>query len=257
MEILNHKIDLGKILSDVASSDQPVLLLDYDGTLAPFRDERDQAYPYPEVRESLARIIAGGRARLAVISGRSIDDLIPLLGLDPPPEIFGSHGLEHLTGGGSRYMSPLSETTQRGLAEIRGWVKQEGLDSVSELKPSGAAFHWRGLPDAQARRIESLVRYPWQELAGDLGLELHRFDGGLELRVAGITKGNAVKELLDTVEPGQPVAYFGDDRTDEDAFRALKGRGLTVLVRTAIRDTVADIWIAPPDELVEFLSHWE
>ena len=52
------------------------------------------------------------------------------------------------------------------------------------------------------------------------------------------------------------MAYLGDDRTDEDAFRALRGRGLSVLVRAEPRETAADAWIRPPEELIEFLRTW-
>jgi trehalose 6-phosphate phosphatase len=52
------------------------------------------------------------------------------------------------------------------------------------------------------------------------------------------------------------VAYLGDDVTDEDAFRAVKGRGLAVLVRAEYRRTAADIWIKPPHELKNFIGRW-
>jgi len=44
--------------------------------------------------------------------------------------------------------------------------------------------------------------------------------------------------------------------TDEDAFRAVKPRGIAVLVRPQFRPTTADVWLRPPDELVEFMRHW-
>src|SRR5215471_2765713 len=56
--------------------------------------------------------------------------------------------------------------------------------------------------------------------------------------------------------PGAAVAYLGDDRTDEDAFAALQGLGLAVLVRTSPRPTAANLWIEPTEELVEFLARW-
>jgi len=49
---------------------------------------------------------------------------------------------------------------------------------------------------------------------------------------------------------------LGDDRTDEDAFKSIKGRGLGVLVREAFRPTYADVWIKPPEELLAFLARW-
>jgi len=52
------------------------------------------------------------------------------------------------------------------------------------------------------------------------------------------------------------VAYLGDDLTDEDAFRALAGRGLRALVRAELRPSEADVWIRPPGELLAFLDRW-
>ncbi|HDZ13016.1 MAG TPA: hypothetical protein ENH53_12490 [Bacteroidetes bacterium] len=58
-----------------------LLMLDYDGTLAPFRIEREQAVPYSGVREILNRLILSKQTQVVIISGRAIADLIPLLGL--------------------------------------------------------------------------------------------------------------------------------------------------------------------------------
>ena len=57
------------------------------------------------------------------------------------------------------------------------------------------------------------------------------------------------------------IAYLGDDLTDEDAFHVLRGHGLTVLVKTDYRETIADAWIRPPQELMDLYSvvhraHW-
>lgn len=56
---------------------------------------------------------------------------------------------------------------------------------------------------------------------------------------------------------GHPaMAYLGDDQTDENAFEALHGRGLSVLVRREYRPTNADVWIQPPEGVTAFLSDW-
>jgi trehalose-6-phosphatase len=69
-------------------------------------------------------------------------------------------------------------------------------------------------------------------------------------------KGDAVRSILAGLEPTVPIAYFGDDITDEDAFRVLRGRGLTVLVKADYRETIADAWIRPPQELIDYLQRW-
>ena len=51
-------------------------------------------------------------------------------------------------------------------------------------------------------------------------------------------------------------AYLGDDLTDEDAFKAVEGRGLGILVRKQWRSTAAAAWLKPPEELIRFLERW-
>ncbi len=69
-------------------------------------------------------------------------------------------------------------------------------------------------------------------------------------------KGDAVRTILDEVPANASVAYLGDDVTDEDAFQALHGRGLTVLVRRDWRPGAAQVWLRPPAQLREFLTNW-
>ena len=96
----------------------------------------------------------------------------------------------------------------------------------------------------------------WINIANGYNLELRHFDGGLELRVPGRDKGNAVETVLSGFKKDYIASYLGDDLTDEDAFRSLKGKGLSVLVREELRDTEADIWLKPPEEMINFLSQW-
>jgi trehalose-6-phosphatase len=67
-------------------------------------------------------------------------------------------------------------------------------------------------------------------------MELLEFDGGIEMRMPGRDKGDAVRTILDEIGPEAPVAYLGDDATDERAFLALGTRGLSVLVRPESRN---------------------
>ena len=162
-----------RILNDFFSKLKKVpkglLLLDYDGTLAPFRVERDQAVPYPGVREWLGKIRDSSKTRLVVVSGRKIDDLLPLLGLNPPPEIWGSHGLERLHPDGRYERQPISDRQREFLQNLEQWAKQSGWDSHFELKPGGAAFHWRGDIRFKPSRARWALRRPPKK---------HLFSGG-------------------------------------------------------------------------------
>lgn len=234
------------------------LLLDYDGTLAPFHVRPEQAFPYPGVRPLLDEIIARADTRVVLISGRWTRDLVPLLDLKRRPEIWGSHGWERLGPDGDYVVGTPDETALQALAEADTWSEELiALGARREQKPACLALHWRGLGPELIAHIRAKVTEKWSRLGRDAGLGLHDFDGGVELRVPGRNKGFVVDTLLREMDSDTVAAYLGDDFTDEDAFNAINGRGLPVLVRGEYRPTAAQCWLKPADELLAFLRRWQ
>ncbi len=231
------------------------LMLDYDGTLAPFTPDRDRAYPYPEIPEMVAKIMRTG-TRVVLISGRPATELLFLSGIHPHPEIWGSHGSERLMPDGSYQVEPALPDHQAALQAAERSLHACGLASRTELKPGGIAVHWRGLAPEERAPMETKVRRLFDSATQNHGLHLLPFDGGLELRAPGKNKGDAVSAILSEAGSEVAAAYLGDDQTDENAFRAIKGRGIAVLVRPEPRPTIADLWLRPPDQLGRFLQNW-
>jgi len=240
----------------LARAKERILFLDYDGTLAPFRPERDQAVPYEGVRRHLDRIQRDRTTRLVVVSGRPAADLLPLLRLDQAPEIWGCHGIERLLPDGILSKTPLDEDQERGLRDAARWARENGFADRLEEKPACLAFHWRGLGFKRQQELGNAVHGAWSVVATRSNLQLQPFNGGLELRTGSRNKGTAVATVLDELGPDPAVAYLGDDFTDEDAFTTLGDRGLSVLVRQQWRPSGARVWIQPPGELLDFLLQW-
>ena len=249
-------IEVEQFLKLVAQAELSTLLLDYDGTLAPFCLNRQQALPYPGVTALLQEIIANGRTRVAIITGRNAQEVIPLLAVHPRPEIWGCHGLERLRPDGTRETPRVEEPVLRALSDADRWLRHQGLHNRAEFKTGAVAIHWRGLDEATAEETRGQVLLGWLPIAQDTPMELLEFDGGIEMRMPGRDKGDAVRTILNEIGPKVPVAYLGDDRTDERAFLALGTRGLSVLVRPEWRKTAAALWIRPPEGLREFLKLW-
>jgi trehalose 6-phosphate phosphatase len=247
---------LEAFLQQIRAAPSSVLLLDYDGTLAPFHVDRSHAYPYPGAVSILERIVRSGRTKVIIISGRPIFELRTLLAPMNNLEMWGTHGLERQLSDGSYSCVRINEEDAVSLAKAQEWIVAAGLLSRTEIKLGGLAIHWRGLPPADARSVQVLTQDSWTELAERSGLKLLHFEAGLELRVSHPDKGDAVRSILADLEPRVPIAYLGDDLTDEDAFRVLRGHGLTVLVRTDYRKTIADAWIRPPQDLIDLLEGW-
>ena len=243
-------------LQTVSRASQAYLLLDYDGTLAPFHAERDLAYPYPGVATVLQEIVRNGRTRVVVISGREANEVLPLLNIHPCPEVWGIHVLQRLRTDGSMEMPRLNERTLNGLSDADRWLGYQQLRYVAEFKNGSIAIHWRGLNEIEAEDLRSRVLLGWRPIAESRGLDLLQFDGGVEIRAHEADKGDAVRTFLGEIRSATPVAYLGDDATDESAFRAIEGRGMSVLVRPTWRQTAAQFWLKPPDELIDFLGLW-
>jgi trehalose 6-phosphate phosphatase len=253
---------LDKFFSGFAAGADPVLLLDFDGTLAPFRVDRFTARPWAGVRELLARIQRQGRiglqTRMAVITGRPAAEIAPLLGMDPALEVWGLHGAERLYPDGRRELELGSLAVQGTLAGLRERLRRDSLGGLFEDKANAVVMHWRGASAPHARLVEKRTRALFEPLAEMDGLRLLEFEAGVELRV-GRDKGGAVEAILAETGTSGPVAYLGDDLTDEAGFRAVNAvgpRGLSVLVRRERRETAAQIWLRPPGELKGFLERW-
>jgi trehalose 6-phosphate phosphatase len=256
MQDLSAKTALTAFMDRLSPASESVLLVDYDGTLAPFQKERDLAYPYPHVEALLNSIIRCGNTRVIVVTGRPIADLQTLFRSLNNLEVWGAHGLEHKRVDGTYQQTTIDPEVAAILTEAEQWLIAAHLTPLAEIKPGGVAIHWRGLPDAEIERIQSRVRKGWAVLAERPGIKLFNFEAGLELRVAHPDKGDAVTAILENVDSHAPIAFLGDDFTDEDAFRVLANRGISVLVRPEYRETRADIWLKPPEELIGFLQLW-
>jgi trehalose 6-phosphate phosphatase len=237
------------------TSSHSALLVDYDGTLAPFVEDRFNAVPYPQVVPVLQDLIDCPSTRVVIVSGRPVAEVSALLGVNPLPEIWGAHGLERMMPDGTFSIGKVDRRTGRAIDEALGWAASQGLEGRVERKPSGIALHWRGMDQHDVEEMSQRAFSALLPLTRVSRLSLGEFDGGLELRVRSCNKGHVIEQIAREMDDA-PLAYLGDDRTDEDAFRALAGRGLTVLVRPELRPTTAEVWLRPPDELVDFLQAW-
>jgi len=258
MQILEMNPEVERLFENFGRGHTGALILDYDGTLAPFCKDRTCAYPYPGVADLLTRIMKNGLTRVVMVTGRPAEELIPLLGIFPFPEIWGLHGLQRFQPDGECRTYPLSDSDLRILAKAGAWLDYQGIRHLAEFKTGGIAVHWRGLPPDVVTSTAEKVRLGWSRLVDHSRMTLLDFDGGIEVRLNGRNKAHAVLTVLEETEPGIPVAYLGDDTTDEDAFSALETspHALAVLVRPEWRETKARSWIKPPQELLEFLHRW-
>src|SRR2546422_1590444 len=114
-------------LKDLSAAKSRILLIDYDGTVAPFSSDRHHARPYPAVTPLLQRIMTDCATRLIIVSGRSACDIPRLLEIHPAPEIWGSHGVERLYPDGRCGELSVTDEALQALAEAEIRLDEQGL----------------------------------------------------------------------------------------------------------------------------------
>ena len=256
MQILNPALDLDRFFVQLMDARERILLLDYDGTLAPFHARPERANPYPRVAAIIKQIVERASTRVVVVSGRRLADLRGPLARIRHTEVWGEDGWQRRTADGAHHAYRPASGAQRRLQIADARARRLGMSGARvERKVASVAVHWRGMAGAAAAAVRDKLAQSWCDLGGDQ-LELLAFDGGMELRARGRNKGAAVTAVLAECSSDAAVAYMGDDTTDEEAFAALKDRGIAVLVCGERRDSGADLRLAPPDELIAFFEKW-
>ena len=181
------------------------MFLDFDGVLAPIVERPHDAYPPPETRAELERLVERYEL-IAVVSGRAGEDVRERVAVDGIVYV-GSHGLE-LDRQAGRWRQQIVD-----FASAAPWPQSE-----IELKGLSVAFHFRSRDDERAAVLE-LERLA--ETARDEGLVARFGRKVLEvLPPVGSNKGTAVRHLLDGAGLGRALVA-GDDITDLDAFLAV------------------------------------
>lgn len=233
-----------------------LLFLDFDGTLAPIVPDPAEARLDDAMRETLARVSRKEHIIITVISGRALDDVRARIGL-PDLVYAGNHGLE-IDGPGLHFIEPVAAARReqlRGLTDRLATELRRCAGVLVENKGLTASIHYRRAAEANVQLIEKSVREAVSPVAALFRVNLGRTIFELEPRT-GWNKGSAVRWIQARLGgKGSLCIYFGDDRTDEDAFRAVP-EAVTFKVGPAA-ETRAKYRVADPAAVHEFLRWLE
>jgi trehalose 6-phosphate phosphatase len=198
-----------------------MLGVDFDGTLAPIVAQPDEAVPEPEAVHLLSEL-SRALLCLAIVSGRDTDFLASRLPIDRLI-LVGNHGLEERRSGRSQVVAaalPYVDALQRASNALRAHQELRVPGVLIEAKRVSVSVHFRQTQDPlqTAARLRPVL----ETIATGEKLRLQEGRLVLELRPPiEIDKGQVLRRLADEFDPAS-IVYAGDDRTDVDAFRALK-----------------------------------
>ena len=236
-----------------AGNKRLAVFLDYDGTLTPIVAHPEDAWLSDSMRQVLRELAAC--MPVAILSGRDLDDVRRRIDLDGIVYA-GSHGFD-IAGPGFR-----RELGTDYLADLDAAEKElhKPLDEISgaqlERKRFSIAAHYRNVNENDVPTLKQAI-----EAVAARHSELRRIDGKKVfefLPAMEWDKGKAVTWLLEAMglesrSGGIRPIYIGDDRTDEDAFHALKERGVGILISDQMQPTAAIYALKDPTEVQRFL----
>jgi len=235
-----------------------VVLSDFDGTLTSFDVDPSTPRLGEDTRRALERLAARQDVTVGLVSGRRVDDLAERTQLPGHVYLAGLHGLEIRHGDHAWRHPDLADSrdiTDRVAAAIAAAVS--GIPGVRlEHKRLSLTVHVRAVEPPRrcdALRLAREAAQPWLESGALKSLDA---SAAFELlpNIAW-NKGDAVRWIVDDVESRERrktwCIFFGDDVTDEDAFRAVRD-GVTVVVGQ--RPSRAHLRLKSPADVAAVLS---
>lgn len=255
MDKPQYLFDSAEELQERLAGRKIALFLDYDGTLTPIVDDPAEAVLAEDMRQIIEQLAQ--RCVVAMVSGRDLQVLKEFVQLGGV-YYAGSHGFDITGPGGMTEQNQQGADCLANLDRAAGELAQQLIDidgSQIERKGFAVAVHYRNVEPSKTSRVEQIVKETadkYENLRLGLGKKVFELQPNVDWH-----KGKAVLWLIDVLglDEDQTVPiYVGDDVTDEDAFRALAGRGIGVYVGRLSRQTAAEYYVKDVDDVKRLLG---
>lgn len=236
-------------LEQLARRESVLVATDFDGVLAPFVTNPMDARPLEGTIDDLTALASLPRTHAAVVSGRDLDALTELTGLQDgsPVTRIGSHGAHSSHDDDAAGLTTeQQQLLERLTGDLHG-VVEEHPGVRLEHKPAATVLHTRGQEESVA---DSAVRSALEVAGRHSGVKVLQGKNVVEMSVVTADKGTALKALQDKVG-ADAVLYFGDDVTDEHAFEVMGGPDVSVKVGDG--ETAAGLRVDTSEQVAEAL----
>jgi trehalose 6-phosphate synthase/phosphatase len=229
------------------------ILLDYDGTLAPYQKIPSMAAPSEELLQLLKSLTDDPENHLIIISGRDSTTLEDWLG-HLPLHMVAEHGaMIRYKEGDWRDQVAMNTEWKDQIRPLMQIFVDRCAGSFIEEKKSTLAWHYRNTsPDLGFSRSREL-RNSLMQLVTNTNLQVVDGNKVLEVRIVGVDKGTSSLKIVSKLQPDF-VLCMGDDTTDEDMFRILRDKGYTIKIGRG--NTAAQYNILSQKEVFPFLRRF-
>ncbi|KIT17521.1 trehalose-phosphatase [Jannaschia aquimarina] len=236
---------------DLPPPEETALLLDFDGTLVEIAERPMEVRVSDRVVRLLDRAQERLQGRIALISGRTIEDLEHFLpSFDGP--LVGIHGTEYRIEGEREVSAKVDAAIVSRLHRLVEDFVALRPEFVAETKPSGVVLHYRQAEDKAAH----VMKFMEALACAAQGFKLQPALMAYEIKPEGVGKDTAVQHLMElpAFEGHKPI-YAGDDLTDEAGIKAAQALG-GLGIKIGDAESAARHRLATPSDLIDLLEHW-
>lgn len=216
------------LIDQAQSAKRRLFLLDYDGTLAPFHIDPQDAFPDEELLDILNQLNSDPRNKLVFISGRDKDTMEKWLGhLDC--EMAAEHGVWSKYGANWAIDPGLSNQWKSDIRLVLETMVERTPGSFIEEKAYSIVWHYRNIDKALGEKRIREFRDTLLYLTANLDLQVLEGNKVVEIKNAGVNKGKAALHWVNE-EDWDFIIAIGDDNTDEDTFKVLPPKATSIKV---------------------------
>lgn len=228
------------------------VFLDVDGTLLEIAPTPTAVVVPAQVTELLYRLWVKLDGALALVSGRSLEEIDRLFSPYRFPGA-GEHGCELREPSGCTVVPSLDPASVRTVHELISAFEFESPGVLVEYKPYGAAIHYRLSPEAEPE-VATCVHTALAHTGS--AFTLQRGKCVYEIKPAGFSKGHSIRALMEHRPfQGRHPLFIGDDVTDESGFEAVNmAGGTSIRVGAASAATLARYTLDSPAAVHELLA---
>lgn len=216
-----------KLRKSYQKSEKRLIILDYDGTLSPFKNKPEDAFPTPDIIDVLKRLSKDKKNRIVISSGRDHKTLESWLG-QLPIDMSAEHGAFYKEHGIWIKKEGKMEWSEEILDILQNFIDKTPRSKL-EIKETALVWHYRKVDEWLASLREQQLVNELISPCARLNLQIMRGNKIVEIKSPLYTKGSEVKRILQN-DKYDYILAIGDDVTDEDTFRALPRTSVTVKI---------------------------